>query len=119
MHWSYEKRVANARGSEPMSAEVLFDAKSCDFRDGLRARIFWSILDLLSGPKGILPSRFAARRHDVDSSAAVGGSGLAKGEDGRIVKKICCQFGYFFRYLFPGRAARARDGPEVVTRPQW
>ena len=35
VHWSYEKRVEQARGNEPMGAEVLFDAKSCDFRDRL------------------------------------------------------------------------------------
>ena len=29
-----------------MGAELLFDAKPCDFRDGLRARIFWSIFSV-------------------------------------------------------------------------
>ena len=53
MHWSDEKRVAEARGNEPVSAEVWFDAKSCDLRDRLRAHNFRS--NFLVALEGFLP----------------------------------------------------------------
>ena len=53
MHWSNEKRAENARGNEPVSAEVLFDAKSCDLRDRMRAHIFRSTFSV--GPKDFCP----------------------------------------------------------------
>ena len=66
MHWSDEKRAANAKGNEPVSAEVWFDAKPCDLRDRLRAHNFW--INFLVGPKKFLP-RISPRAATTSTAA--------------------------------------------------